>query len=75
MADDDTDPAALARKVRRLEAELQVSKAAKPAKASKNKELFNRQHFKPLADADIAEFIQQIDTWILEFAELYATKV
>ena len=40
-----------------------------------NKELFNRQHFKPLADADIAEFIQQIDTWVLEFAELYATKV
>ncbi len=40
-----------------------------------NKELFDRQHYKPLADADIAEFIQQIDTWVLEFAELYATKV
>ncbi len=39
-----------------------------------NKELFNRQHYKPLADADIAEFIQQIDNWILEFAELYAAK-
>ena len=27
---------------------------------------------KKLADADIAEFNQRIDTWILEVAELYA---
>jgi hypothetical protein len=39
-----------------------------------NKELFQRQHYKPLAEADVAEFIQRIDAWVLEFAELYAAK-
>jgi hypothetical protein len=39
-----------------------------------NKELFRRQHYRPLAEADVSEFIQQIDTWVLEFAELYAAK-
>jgi len=39
-----------------------------------NKELFNRQHYEQLIDADPATFIELIDTWVLEFAELYAAK-
>ncbi len=39
-----------------------------------NKEVFNRQHFERLADADPATFVELIDTWVLEFAELYAAK-
>lgn len=39
-----------------------------------NKELFNRNHFEPLADVDPAKFLELIDNWILEFAELYAAK-
>jgi hypothetical protein len=40
-----------------------------------NRELYNRQHFEPVADADPATFIELIDTWVLEFAELYAAKI
>lgn len=37
-----------------------------------NRELFNRQHYEPLNDVDIERFLQLVDTWVLEFAELYA---
>ena len=39
-----------------------------------NKELLNRQCHEPLADADPAKFLELIDAWILEFAELYAAR-
>ncbi len=40
-----------------------------------NKELFSRQHYEQVVDADPATFIELIDTWVLEFAELYAAKI
>jgi hypothetical protein len=40
-----------------------------------NKELFNRQHYEQVVDADSATFIELIDTWVLEFAELYAANI
>lgn len=39
-----------------------------------NKELFNRQHYEQVVDADPATFLELIDTWVLEFAELYAER-
>ena len=45
------------------------------AKATiRNKEVFNRSHYQKLADIDQASFLQLIDHWALEFAELYAAK-
>ncbi len=41
----------------------------------RNKELFNRSHFKKLAEVDEEEFLRLVDVWVLEFAELYAAKV
>jgi len=40
----------------------------------RNKEIFNRQHFEKIEDADPARYIELIDAWVLEFAELYAAK-
>jgi hypothetical protein len=40
----------------------------------RNKELFNRAQFQVLADADPATFSEQVDRWVLEYAELYAAK-
>jgi len=40
----------------------------------RNKEVFNRNHFQRLADADPASFTEMIDLWVLEYAELYAAK-
>jgi hypothetical protein len=40
----------------------------------RNKELFNRAQFQVLADADPASFSEQVDRWVLEYAELYAAK-
>lgn len=40
-----------------------------------NKELFNRQHYEQVVDADPATFVELIDTWVLEFAELYAANI
>ncbi|MEC9002171.1 MAG: hypothetical protein VX644_02265 [Planctomycetota bacterium] len=37
-----------------------------------NKELFNRNHFEKVADAEADAFRELIDTWALEFAELFA---
>ncbi|OHB86678.1 MAG: hypothetical protein A2V98_11020 [Planctomycetes bacterium RBG_16_64_12] len=39
-----------------------------------NKELFNRNHFQRLVEADLASFTEMIDFWVLEYAELYAAK-
>jgi hypothetical protein len=40
-----------------------------------NKELYNRTHYEQLGDADPDQFIELIDLWVLEYAELYAAKV
>jgi len=43
------------------------------AKATiRNKEIFNRNHFEKVADAEADTFRELIDTWALEFAELFA---
>ncbi len=39
-----------------------------------NRELFNRNHFVPIPQVDLQEFEQLIDTWAIEYAELYATR-
>lgn len=45
------------------------------AKATiRNKEVFNRSHYEKIEDADTAKFIEFIDLWVLEYAELYAAK-
>ena len=40
----------------------------------RNKEVFNRNYFERLQDADIDKFIELIDIWVLEYAELYAAR-
>jgi len=40
--------------------------------AIRNKEIFNRKHFKELEEVDIDHFTHLIDTWVLEYAELFA---
>lgn len=40
----------------------------------RNKELLNRSQFHPLSDVDLATFNEQVDRWVLEYAELYAAK-
>ena len=40
----------------------------------RNKEVFNRNHYQRLAEADITSFTEMIDLWILEYAELYAAR-
>jgi hypothetical protein len=40
----------------------------------KNREIFNRSYFEPLDEADRAKFLQLIDAWVLEYAELYAAR-
>ena len=40
----------------------------------RNKEVFSRNHFEKIEDVDDAKFIELIDLWILEYAELYAAK-
>ena len=39
-----------------------------------NREVFNRSHFVVVADADPAEFERLIDSWAIEYAEIYAAK-
>jgi len=39
-----------------------------------NRELFNRSFYVPVAEVDIEEFEQLIDTWAIEYAEMYAAK-
>ncbi|QDT13859.1 hypothetical protein [Planctomycetes bacterium K23_9] len=38
-----------------------------------NRELFNRSHFLPVVEVDQAEYEQLIDSWAIEYAEMYAT--
>jgi hypothetical protein len=40
----------------------------------RNKELFNRAQYHVLSDVDLASFSDQVDRWVLEYAELYAAK-
>ncbi len=40
--------------------------------AVRNKENFNRQHYKKLDDADLDDFRQLIERWVLDYAEQYA---
>ena len=40
----------------------------------RNKEIYNRTHYQRLTEADPKSFIEMIDLWILEYAELYAVK-
>lgn len=37
-----------------------------------NKEVFSRNYFEKTAEADTAKFIELINAWILDYAELYA---
>ncbi len=39
-----------------------------------NKELFNRNHFVPLLEADPDDFARLIDAWAIEYAESYAAR-
>ena len=38
----------------------------------RDKEIFNRTHFEKLAEADLDNFKELIDLWVLEYVELYA---
>lgn len=38
----------------------------------RNKEVFTRNFFEKLEEADIEKFRQLVDSWVLEYAELYA---
>jgi hypothetical protein len=40
----------------------------------RNKEVFNRNFFEQLADADEEKFRELIDAWVLEYAELFAAR-
>ncbi len=40
----------------------------------RNKEIFNRNHFQRLTEVDLDSFLEMIDIWSLEYAELYAAK-
>jgi hypothetical protein len=40
----------------------------------RNKEVFNRNYYEELADADEQKFVELIDAWVLEYAELYAAR-
>jgi hypothetical protein len=40
----------------------------------RNKEVFSRSHFEKLDDADAETFRELIDVWVLEYAELYASR-
>ncbi len=40
----------------------------------RNKEIYSRTHYQRLGEADPKTFIDMIDLWILEYAELYAVK-
>jgi len=40
----------------------------------RNREAFNRKHFQKLDEVDLDTFEELIDIWVVEYAELYATK-
>lgn len=39
-----------------------------------NKEVFNRAHYRLLAEVDVEGFQELIDLWVVEYAELYAAR-
>lgn len=40
----------------------------------RNKEVFSRNYYEQVQDVDIDKFIQFVDVWVLEYAELYAAQ-
>ena len=40
----------------------------------RNKEVFNRNYFEALQDVDLEKFLELVDVWVVEYAELYAAK-
>lgn len=40
----------------------------------RNKEVFSRNYFEPIAECDPEKFIDLIDAWVLEYAEIYAAR-
>ncbi|MGQ9503680.1 MAG: hypothetical protein ACUVQG_01245 [Thermogutta sp.] len=40
----------------------------------RDKELFNRSFYQPLAEADLSAFTETVDRWVLEFAEAYTAR-
>ncbi len=40
----------------------------------RNKELLTRAQYQRLSDVDLASFLETVDRWVLEYAELYAAK-
>ena len=38
----------------------------------RNKEIFSRSHFEKLEEVDTDQYLELIDLWVLEYAELYA---
>jgi hypothetical protein len=40
----------------------------------RNKEVFSRTFFEPLDEVDLDKFLTLIDTWVLEYAEMYAAQ-
>jgi hypothetical protein len=40
----------------------------------RNRELFSRNFFEDIETADVAKLEQLVDTWLLEYAELYAAQ-
>jgi hypothetical protein len=41
----------------------------------RNKEIYNRSHYELLAEVDLKQFLDLIDAWALEYAELYAASM
>ncbi|MGC6448183.1 MAG: hypothetical protein ACON5J_17270, partial [Rubripirellula sp.] len=39
-----------------------------------NRELFNRNFFAAISDVNVSEFENLIDSWAIEYAEVYAAK-
>jgi hypothetical protein len=40
----------------------------------RNKEVFNRNYFEKVQDVDLEKFMQLVDVWVVEYAELYAAR-
>ena len=40
----------------------------------RNKEVYNRSHFEKLNEVDTDNYVELIDLWVLEYAELYSAR-
>lgn len=58
--------------VRPLSSVLVVDLAAKGT--IRNKEVFVRSYYEKIEDTDPAKFMQLVDAWVLEYAEMYAAQ-